>query len=111
MAGVSTVAVPKRSYSRASLPRRSATARATERASPSTAMSMSSGTAPAQQVTYRSAHQVGRLQPLERGQQALRSRHAPDALAQVARNRAHQSLTGMPASRIRSLASRTVCCP
>jgi hypothetical protein len=64
---------------------------------------------PAQEVADRAAHEVGGLEPLERREQPLHARHAPHPLAELAGGRAHQSLTGIPASRIRSFASRTVC--
>ncbi len=64
----------------------------------------------AKQVADGAAHEVGSRKPGESGQQPLRAGQAPDALAELGGACRH-SRTGIPAARIRSLASRTVCCP
>ena len=61
----------------------------------------------AQQVAHRPAHEVRGREALERWQQPAHSGQAPNALAQVLRGQ-HQSRTGIPAARMRSLASRTL---
>ena len=61
----------------------------------------------AQQVAHRAAHEVRGRQALERGQQPAHPRQAANALAQVLGGQ-HQSRTGIPAARMRSLASRTL---
>ena len=63
----------------------------------------------AQQIAHPAAHEKGRRQPLERGQQPLHARQAPDALTQLWARAGHHRRTGIPAARILSFASRTVC--
>ncbi len=60
-----------------------------------------------QQVPHRAADQVNRRQGREQRQEPLHAGHRPQPFAQSV----HQSRTGTPASRMRSLASRTVVCP
>ena len=66
------------------------------------------GVGAAQQVAHGAADEIRRRKPLERREQPLHAGQKPHALPQLARRRRHQSLTGIPASRIRSFASRTV---
>ena len=62
----------------------------------------------AQQVAYRPAHQIRGREPAQRRQQALHARHAAQALTQVCPVRPRHRRTGIPAARMRSLASRTL---
>ena len=60
-----------------------------------------------QEVAHRAPHEVDRGQRHQQRQQPLHARDGPQPLAQAV----HQRRTGTPASRMRSLASRTVVCP
>ena len=105
---VSTVAVPKRSYSRAPLPEPVGHgARRRARVSLDRDVHVDR-IRPAQQVAHAATHQIGRRKPLEGRQKPLHAGHAPDALPQLAGPVRHQSRTGIPAPRMRSFASRTV---
>ncbi len=61
----------------------------------------------AQQIADGAADEIGGRQAVQSTKQAVHARQAPRALAQGVGH----SLTGIPAARIRCLASRTVCCP
>ncbi len=65
----------------------------------------------AEQVAHGAAHEVGGRQSFQGRQQAPHAGEATYALAQVHLAPRHHRRTGIPASRIRSLASRTVWCP
>ena len=65
------------------------------------------GLSPSQEVAHRSAHQVDRRQPLESAEQPVHTGQAAHPLAQARVRLRPHSRTGIPAARIRSLASRT----